>query len=184
MQGAYALRSGQDKVLRRIGVVFQERIPDESLKPLRLPGDPTAAPTPAQPTAKRTASPQPQSPLVGQAEADRNEFSELEDAVAEAKPHVKGPAVPSAGLRWAAAEAAAAMRAEGLFGDILRGVSATLVGPAPAAVVAEADGTAAGARNAEAERVLAVVDKAARIGAARYQTWLSSIPGICTANSG
>lgn len=171
--------------MRRIGVVFQERIPDESLKPLRLPGDPTAAPTPAQPSApQRTASLLPQSPVAGKAEAGADDSNELEDAVVEAKLHVKGPAVPSAGLRRAAAEAAAAMRAEGLFGDILRGVSATLVGPAPAAVVAEADGTAAGARNAEAERVLAVVDKAARIGAARYQTWLSSIPGICTANSG
>ena len=179
LQGAYALREGQDKVLRRIGVVFQESIPDESSQPLRLPGDPVATPAapskearaPVDTHAARVATAtgagparRPSSPPAGQLDAaasDQNRSSGSESP----EPQVKGPAAPSAALRAAAADAAAAMRSEGLLGDILEGVPAQLVGPVPAALLAEAETSAEGTRDAEVSRIIAVLDKAKRAGA-------------------
>jgi hypothetical protein len=178
LQGTYALRPGQDKALRRIGIVFQERIPDESTKPLRLPGDPVAdAPAPAPAAPLECATPASLRVVAGPARPPQRDSddSQQRDASpsgrsalpeAEAQPR-KGPAAPSAALRAAAAHAAAAMRAEGLLGDILAGVSQALVGPAPAALVAETETSALGTRDAEVERVLAVLDKVSRAGARR-----------------
>lgn len=161
VQGTYALRQGQDKVLRRIGAVFQERIPDESNLPLRLPGDPSAAPI----TPKANAKPAPK-PVNGAAIAPA--AAEEAEEEAEQQPRVKGPAMPSEALRQAAAGAAAAMRSQGLLDNIMEGVSGELVGPVPADVIAEADSAAANDREAQVERVLAVLAKHKRSGVARH----------------
>lgn len=176
-------------MLRRIGVVFREAIPDESDRPLRLPGDPileAAAPLPPARTGDGA-------PQIGgaQAAADAGEAAGAEaqpitmaaaptlplpggesgsddgdSSVAGAEPaRTIGPAAPSAAVRDAAARAAAAMRDQGLLQDILEGAPEALVGPAPPEAVADADASAEGVRSAEVERVLAVLDKHLRAGA-------------------
>ena len=157
-QGTYALRQGQDKVLRRIGAVFQEKHADESHLALRLPGGPTSA---APAAAAAEPSPPPDTSRAAAADAP----AEVSD---DGAPRVKGPAMPSEALRRAAAGAAAAMRSQGLLDAILDGVSAALVGPVPEALLAEADGAAADERTAQVERILAVVAKHSRSGMANH----------------
>ena len=152
-------------MLRRIGTVFEERIPDESVQPLRLPGDPTlAAPTPAQapPTASSAPSERERSPNAPPVAVAQRSVSLEEPAQRTA-----GPAAPSEALRRAAAAAAAEMQERGLLGSIMRDVSAAVVGPAPPAAVADAEAASADARQQEVERVLAVLAQSERAGTGR-----------------
>lgn len=161
VQGTYALRTGQDKVLRRIGTVFQERFPDESAQPLRLPGDPTsAAAVPAQPPAASAAAPSKRERSPGAPQLAQRSASPEAPA-----PRTAGPAAPSEALRRAAAAAAAEMQERGLLGSILADVPAALVGPAPPAAVADADAASADTRQQEVERVMDVLAKSERAGA-------------------
>jgi hypothetical protein len=171
LQGTYSLWPGQDKVLRRIGTIFEENIPDESSLPLRLPGDPaTTAPTPIRSAVgDMDVSP------VQHHDADRadspSSSPRLPDATGSPShslecvaPRRMGPAAPSAALRQAAAAAAAEMADQGLLQSILERAPPTLVGPAPPAALADAEGTTLDARNQEVERVMSVLRKFDRAG--------------------
>jgi hypothetical protein len=162
LQGTFGLRQGQDKVLRRIGTVFQEHIPDESVQPLRLPSDPTSTlPTPSVTTPHSVATAA--QPRLELSKQQPQQWEHTEAGAAEG-PQVKGPAAPSDAIRRAAARAAVAMRERGLLGGILEGVSEQLVGPVPLAMVAEVEGAATDERLAEVTRILAIVAKAKQKG--------------------
>lgn len=64
LQGTYLLRRGQDKILRRIGTVLMETLPDERHLPLRLPGDPASiAPTNAKSASTNGGTARARSPV-------------------------------------------------------------------------------------------------------------------------
>lgn len=172
LQDTYSLKHGQDKILRRISVVFNESIPDQSFERLRLPGDPVGkeaekfqhlrnrSPTPAQQEhldPKRMGEEHAASPeLTRQAQAPDD---------TPATRAVKFPAAAPKALLHAAAEAAAAMRAEGLLGDIASGLSAQSVGPVPPAeVLKEIDSVSGDVRVAEVMRINLLVARAPERG--------------------
>eukprot|EP00892_Ulva_mutabilis_P003197 jgi/Ulvmu1/12879/UM098_0067.1 len=174
----YSLKRGQDKILRRIGVVFNESIPDQSSERLRLPGDPV-------PRELRQAL---QSPSPNRIEHELSDTQRLEDNAGpdhvlsgETLPGqtieeipsartVKFPAAVPQDLLQAAAQAAAAMRDEGLIGDIVFGLSAESVGPIPPAdVLKEVEFVSRDVRAAEVMRVNALVARASDVGADAYE---------------
>lgn len=106
LQDAYSLRRGQDKVLRRIGVVFNESIPDRSSERLHLPGDPVQR----QPEDKQNVLPTPRS-SPSLLDEEREQSPERNELAGVATRKVMFPAAAPEELREAAAEAAAAMRA-------------------------------------------------------------------------
>jgi hypothetical protein len=139
MQGTYSLRDGQDKILRRIGVVFGENIPDHRDKTLRLPGDPVTPPS-----SPPVHSPQATKPNKRSCSSDRDlECAAIDEAAQSqgsdedhetmqvAKARKLGPAAAPEELLQAAAEVAAAMKREGLLDVVAEGLSSDLVGPAP-----------------------------------------------------
>lgn len=167
--GMYTLRVGQDKTLRRIGAVLMEQLPDESHRPLRLPGDPEPSAPPHR-AAPPPSPPSPPSPRIAQAgtapDVGTDAAPLIAAVVGPAAPRRVGPAMPSAALMDAAAEAAAAMREEGLLGHIMEGMATGVVGPAPpASWVAEAAALGQEPRAAEVARIISLLEDAARGGA-------------------
>lgn len=141
--------------------MFNEPIPDCSGERLCLPGDPMiqqhpenegqneCCPSPPRESAcvlNSSGEACQASPLI------KRQFSQPDDTPATRK--VMFPAAAPQELLQAAAEAAVAMRAEGLLGDIASGLSAESVGPAPPpAVLKELDAVSGDVRTAEAVRV-------------------------------
>lgn len=169
LQDTYSLKRGQDKILRRIGVVFNEVIPDRSNERLRLPGDPT--PQESKPYAKsRTLTPVQDVHSVPHVVEKPYSTPNVvcEDELVEDTPlarKFKFPAAAPQELLQAAAEAAAAMRAEGLLGDIVSGLSAETFGPVPPAdVLKDLDAASGDVRAAEVIRVNRLVARAPHHG--------------------
>lgn len=166
LQGTYSLKAGQDKILRRIGVVFSERIPDQSNKRLRLPGDPDTPPAspPVQP-------PDDAAPHTHADNGDRNLQShpvDVEPALDESdggdrlsssptNARKLGPAAAPEELLQAAADAAAAMRREGLLDDVMEGLDSDIMGPAPPPeLVEQLTGASTDTREKQVLRIMAL----------------------------
>lgn len=151
--------------MRRIGIVFSESIPDRSSDRLCLPGDPMLQQK-SEFEGEKGCSPLPPREIISAPRSSGEEcqssprtgaqLSQPDDTPATRK--VMFPAAAPQELLQAAAEAAAAMRAEGLLGDIVAGLLAQSVGPAPPPdVLKELDTVSGDVRTAEAVRINGLV---------------------------
>lgn len=146
-------------------MVFSESIPDERNKPLRLPGDPATPPAspPVQPTDDAV-------PSSCEHASDQNLESHPLHSATESpgsvegrengkagKGRILGPAAAPEELLQAAAEAAAAMRREGLLDDVMEGMSSDVVGPAPPPeLVEQLTGASTDVREKQVKRIMAL----------------------------
>lgn len=141
-------------------MVFSESIPDQSKECLSLPGDPVSQRhTQAENLHDRLSSPaiSPDSAVISepiQAASPEPVLPDQRPDDAPATRRIMFPAAAPEELLQAAAEAAAAMRAEGLLGEIVSGLSAQNVGPVPPPdVLKELNAVSGDVRMAEAVRV-------------------------------
>ena len=145
--------------------MFSEAIPDQRSKPLRLPGDP-ATPPPSPPVKPTHTEAVDMHESEGEGFLESHPVYAAEDSPDDggdpetARPRqgrTLGPAAAPEELLQAAAEAAAAMKREGLFDDVLEGLSAEVVGPAPPAeLVEQLTGASTDVREKQVKRIMSL----------------------------
>lgn len=170
VQGTYSLREGQDKILRRIGVVFGERISSQRDKPLRLPGDPDTPPASPQLRAGAHGVPEALGEDQSCTVATAVDQVLLNGGHAEERPaqaRTLGPAAQPQELLQAAADVAEEMKNEGLLGTLMESVNPEFVGPAPPSdLVNELTNASTDVRELEVRRIIALHDTSKDTGIA------------------